>query len=114
MTSIDLALAAVFLLIAIAYSSVGHAGASGYIAAMSLIGLAPSVIRPTALALNVLVAGIGVWRFHRADLIDWLAAELGCPKRAVELLRGQAARRKQLKIDVPVADVSAWLARVLG
>ena len=71
MTSVDLALAALFLLIAIAYSSVGHAGASGYIAAMTLLGLAPTTIRPTALALNVLVASIGVWRFHRAGLIDW-------------------------------------------
>jgi hypothetical protein len=71
MSGLDLALAAIFLVIAIAYSSVGHAGASGYIAAMTLLGLAPSAIRPSALALNVLVASIGVWRFHRAGLIDW-------------------------------------------
>jgi uncharacterized membrane protein YfcA len=71
MSQVDLALAALFLAIAIAYASVGHAGASGYIAAMSLFGLAPTTIRPVALALNVLVASIGVWRFHRAGLIDW-------------------------------------------
>jgi len=71
MTEIDLLLTVVFLLIAIAYASVGHAGASGYIAAMSLAGFAPATIRPTALALNILVASIGVWRFHRAGLIDW-------------------------------------------
>jgi len=65
------ALALLFLVIAIAYASVGHAGASGYIAAMNLFGLAPSTIRPVALALNVLVASIGVWRFHRAGLIAW-------------------------------------------
>lgn len=70
MSPTDLALAALFLIIALAYASVGHAGASGYIAAMSLLGLAPTTIRPVALALNVLVAGIGVWRFHRAGLID--------------------------------------------
>jgi uncharacterized membrane protein YfcA len=69
-STIDLALAALFLAIAIAYASVGHAGASGYIAAMSLFGLAPTTIRPVALALNVLVASIAVWRFHRAGWID--------------------------------------------
>ena len=41
-------------LIAFLYSSVGHAGASGYIAVMTLWGLAPTVIRPTALVLNIL------------------------------------------------------------
>ena len=71
MSAPDLALAALFFIIALAYASVGHAGASGYIAAMSLVGLAPATIRPVALALNVLVASIGVWRFHRAGLIDW-------------------------------------------
>ena len=45
-------------LIAFLYSSVGHAGASGYIATMTLFGLAPTVIRPTALVLNILVASI--------------------------------------------------------
>ena len=71
MSSTDFALAALFLVIAVAYASVGHAGASGYIAAMSLFGLAPATIRPVALALNVLVASIAVWRFHRAGLVDW-------------------------------------------
>lgn len=70
MNSIDFALGALFLLIAIAYASVGHAGASGYIAAMTLFDLAPTTIRPVALSLNVLVASIGVWRFHRAGLLD--------------------------------------------
>lgn len=43
-------LAMLFLLVATLYSSVGHAGASGYLAAMALIGLAPEQMRPTALA----------------------------------------------------------------
>ncbi len=42
-------------------------------------------------------------------LIDWLADELGCPKRAITLLRGQSSRRKQLQIALPVTTVSAWL-----
>src|SRR2546429_4753345 len=57
--------------IAFLYSSVGHAGASGYIATMTLFGLAPTVIRPTALVLNILVASIGAWQFWRAGHFSW-------------------------------------------
>src|ERR1700681_3770293 len=58
-------------LIAFLYSSVGHAGASGYIAVMALWGLAPTVIRPTALVLNILVASIGALQFWRAGHFSW-------------------------------------------
>src|SRR5213593_628859 len=58
-------------LIAFLYSSVGHAGASGYIATMTLFGLAPAVIRPTALVLNILVASIGAFQFWRAGHFSW-------------------------------------------
>jgi hypothetical protein len=58
-------------LIAFLYSSVGHAGASGYIATMTLFGLAPTVIRPTALVLNILVASIGTFQFWRAGHFSW-------------------------------------------
>jgi uncharacterized membrane protein YfcA len=53
-------------LVALVYSTVGHAGATGYIAVLSLAGVAPEVIRPTALALNVLVASIATVQFGRA------------------------------------------------
>ena len=58
-------------LIAFLYSSVGHAGASGYIATMTLFGLAPAIIRPTALVLNILVAIIGSFQFWRAGHFSW-------------------------------------------
>jgi uncharacterized membrane protein YfcA len=58
-------------LVAFLYSSVGHAGASGYIAVMALWGLAPTVIRPTALVLNILVASIGAFQFWRAGHFSW-------------------------------------------
>src|SRR5579864_6728377 len=58
-------------LIAFLYSSVGHAGASGYIATMTLFGLATTVIRPTALVLNILVATIGSFQFWRAGHFSW-------------------------------------------
>lgn len=64
-------LAALFFLVAALYSSVGHAGASGYLAAMALLGFAPEQMRPTALVLNIMVGGIGLWRFHRASLVPW-------------------------------------------
>lgn len=57
--------AAIFA-IALLYSTVGHAGASGYIAVMALFGFAPAVLKPTALALNVLVATIGTVQYARA------------------------------------------------
>src|SRR6266511_1442839 len=58
-------------LIAFLYSTVGHAGASGYIAVMTLWGIAPTTIRPTALVLNILVASIGAFQFWRAGHFTW-------------------------------------------
>jgi uncharacterized protein len=56
---------------AVLYSSVGHAGASAYIALMALFGVAPAVMRPTALALNILVGAIASARYMRAGLFRW-------------------------------------------
>jgi uncharacterized membrane protein YfcA len=64
-------LAATFFVAAILYASVGHAGASGYLAAMGLLGVAPATMRPTALALNILVASIVTLRFHLAGQVHW-------------------------------------------
>lgn len=58
-------------IVAFLYSSVGHAGASGYIAVMTLFGLAATAIRPTALILNILVATIGSIQFARAGYFRW-------------------------------------------
>ena len=57
--------------VAFLYSSVGHAGASGYIAVMSLCGISATFIRPTALILNILVAAIGSFQFWRAGYFSW-------------------------------------------
>ncbi len=51
---------------AMLYTSVGHAGASAYLAIMALFAVEPEVMRPTALVLNVLVASFATWRFVRA------------------------------------------------
>jgi uncharacterized protein len=68
--SLEITLTLLFFVVAILYSSVGHAGASGYLAAMALLGFAPEQMRPTALALNILVGSIGLFRFYRAGFID--------------------------------------------
>lgn len=67
------ALAALFFAVAAMYASVGHAGASGYIACMTLVGMAIPEIRPTALSLNLVVGAIGLARFSRAGLVPWRA-----------------------------------------
>jgi uncharacterized membrane protein YfcA len=58
---------------AILYSSVGHAGASGYLAAMALVGVAPDVMKPTALALNIVVAMVATTMYYRAGYFSWAA-----------------------------------------
>jgi uncharacterized protein len=67
----SLALAALMFVAAILYSSVGHAGASGYLAAMALAGMTPDAMKPTALALNVVVATVASIRYIRAGHFDW-------------------------------------------
>lgn len=52
--------------IAVLYSMVGHGGASGYIAVMSIAGLSASSIRPSALILNIIVASVASFSFIRA------------------------------------------------
>jgi uncharacterized membrane protein YfcA len=64
-------LAVAFFLASLLYSSVGHAGASGDLAAMALFGASTSMMRPTALVLNIVVASIAVVRFARAGLFEW-------------------------------------------
>ncbi len=64
-------LALMIFLAATLYASVGHGGASGYLAAMALLGVAPEVMKPAALTLNVLVAGIATFKFYRVGAFSW-------------------------------------------
>ncbi|MBN8216931.1 MAG: sulfite exporter TauE/SafE family protein [Spirochaetes bacterium] len=59
-----------FFGIAFLYSSVGHAGASGYLAVMALVSAAPESIRPTALILNIVVASVASVQYLRAGCFD--------------------------------------------
>lgn len=66
-----LLLSALFFMVATLYTTVGHAGASGYLAMMALVGLAPDAMRPTALLLNIVVASFTVYRFRSARFFSW-------------------------------------------
>jgi len=59
------------LVAAFAYASVGHGGASAYIAALALAGVAPAEMRPIALLLNILVSAIATHKFQRAGHFRW-------------------------------------------
>ena len=56
---------------AVLYSSVGHGGASAYLAVMALFGIPPQVMKPAALVMNLGVAGAGTLRFSSASLVPW-------------------------------------------
>jgi uncharacterized protein len=66
----ELLLATCIFISAILYSSVGHGGASGYLAAMALFGVTPAVMKPTALVLNIIVSAIATTKFYRAGCFD--------------------------------------------
>jgi len=63
--------AAALFAVAVLYSAVGHAGASGYLAVLALAGLAPEAMKPTALVLNLVVATVGTIQFARAGHFAW-------------------------------------------
>lgn len=68
---IFLAFLALLLIVAFLYASVGHGGASGYLAMMALFSFDPAVMRPTALLLNVLVSAMAFWQYSRQGHFRW-------------------------------------------
>lgn len=64
-------MAAAFFLVALLYSSVGHAGATGYLAVMAIMGIEPSLMKPTALVLNIIVASIASYNYYKKDAISF-------------------------------------------
>lgn len=69
--SLVVLLASGMLVAAFLYASVGHGGASAYIAAMAIAGIAPAEMRPIALQLNVLVSAIATFKFYSAGHFRW-------------------------------------------
>jgi hypothetical protein len=64
-------------------------------------------------ALRVRLAAPPVDGKANAQLLAWLADQLGCARRDITLLRGDSSRRKQLQLALPEAVVAAWLAKAL-
>lgn len=58
-------------LVAFLYSSVGHGGASGYLALMALFSFTPEVMKPTALLLNLFVSLTSFIQFYRGKHFNW-------------------------------------------
>ena len=56
---------------AILYSSVGHGGASGYLAVMALFGLDPAMMKPAALIMNIFVTLLVLYRVNRGGHFNW-------------------------------------------
>lgn len=133
----DFALALCMMIGAALYSSVGHAGASAYIALMALFGLPPAVMRPTALVLNIIVASFASVRFIRAGMFRWrtlwpillgalpfsfLGGAIQLPGEYYRPLVGvvlilSALRLlwpKELKASVEWTDPPVWIAMVCG
>jgi uncharacterized protein len=125
---------AVFL-VAVLYSSVGHAGASGYLAVMALLSIAPQVSRPTALVLNIFVAVIAAFQFYRAGFFDWrifasfaatsvpfafLGGMIALPTNVHKIVLGAvlliaAARLAwNFTAEKQIVTPSVWLALILG
>jgi uncharacterized membrane protein YfcA len=67
----DIFIALCLLTVGFLYASVGHGGASGYIAIFSLFGIAVSTYKPLVLVMNIVIAGIAFIQFYRAGYFKW-------------------------------------------
>lgn len=67
----DITLYILIPIVAFLYASVGHGGASGYLALMALFGVPPQVMKPNALILNIFISAISFYQFWRAGHFRW-------------------------------------------
>jgi uncharacterized membrane protein YfcA len=67
----DIFIALCLLIVGFLYASVGHGGASGYIAIFSLFGIAVTTYKPLVLVMNIIIAGIAFIQFYRAGYFKW-------------------------------------------
>lgn len=67
----DLLIALCLMIVAFLYASVGHGGASGYIAILSLFNITVDTYKPLVLILNIIIAGIAFSQFFRAGYFKW-------------------------------------------
>jgi uncharacterized membrane protein YfcA len=71
MTAMEILFYGLLFLVAFLYASVGHGGASGYLALMALFSMAPEVMKPTALLLNLFVSLTSFIQFYRGKHFKW-------------------------------------------
>ncbi len=121
--------------VAILYSSVGHGGASGYLAVMALFAVPLATTRPSALLLNVFVASVGTIQFYRAGFFSWrvflpfavtsipfafLGGMITLPTPAYKVVLGcvlvVAAIRLawSLKAEAETKEPPIWIALLIG
>lgn len=110
-----LIIAILFFATAALYASVGHAGASGYLAVMGLFGFAPAVMKPTALALNIIVALVATARFQRAGLFSWTLfwpfAVISIPAAFVGGTVTLPARGYKILVGLVLLYAAVWMFR---
>jgi len=106
-----IAIAVLMAIGAALYSTVGHGGASAYLAIMALFAVAPESMRPTALTLNLLVSGLGCWRYWRAGQTDFRLLALFA---ATAMPSAFVAGGIDVSPDVyrPLVGVVLWIAAI--
>lgn len=111
----SLIVAVLFFVGAALYASVGHGGASSYLAVMGLFSFAPEIMKPTALALNILVSAVATLKFYRAGLFNWELfwpfAVASIPAAFVGGATMLPARWYKVLVGVVLIYAAAWMFR---
>ena len=121
--------------VAVLYSSVGHGGASGYLAVLALLGVAATTTRPTALILNLFVASIAFMQFYRAGHFDrqvflpfaaasipfaFLGGTINLPTTVYKIVLGTVLMLAACRLAINLKSKSepntpkVWLALLIG
>ena len=108
-------IALLFLVGAALYASVGHGGASSYLAVMGLFSISPGVMKPTALSLNILVAAVATVKFYRAGLFKWNVfwpfAVVSVPAAFVGGATILPARSYKILVGIVLLYAAVWMFR---
>jgi uncharacterized membrane protein YfcA len=110
-----LIIAVLFFAGAALYASVGHAGASAYLAVMGLYNFTPATMKPTALALNILVAAVATFKFYRAGLFSWKLfwpfAVVSVPAAFIGGATTLPARWYKVVVGIVLLYAAIWMIR---
>jgi uncharacterized membrane protein YfcA len=108
-------IAVMFFVGAALYASVGHGGASSYLAVMGLFSFAPEVMKPTALALNILVSAVATLKFYRAGLFKrelfWPFAAASIPAAFFGGAASLPTRWYKVLVGVVLVYAAVWMFR---